>query len=67
MTTAQERLVLRTRRPWFARLLDNLFEPAERKGYRLDPRRLPPYLQRDMGLLDVDERCDRPARPPAGW
>jgi hypothetical protein len=67
MTTMQERLVFGARRPWFSRLLDNLFEPAKRKGYRLDPRLLPPHLQRDMGLLDPADRWNRPDRPPTGW
>lgn len=67
MTTAQERLIFATRRSWLARLLDNLFEPVSRKGYRLDPRLLPPHLQRDMGLLDAADRWTRPDRPPARW
>jgi hypothetical protein len=67
MTTAQERLVFATRRSWFARLLDSLFEPAQHKGHRLDPRLLPPHLQRDMGLQDAADRWSRPDRPPPGW
>jgi hypothetical protein len=67
MTTAQERLVLATRRSWLARLLDALMEPSKGKAARLDPRLLPPHLQRDMGLLDPAARWTRPDRPPAHW
>jgi hypothetical protein len=67
MTTAQEKLVFATRRSWFARLLDALMEPSKGKAARLDPRLLPPHLQRDMGLLDATERYSRPDRPPARW
>jgi hypothetical protein len=67
MTTVQQRLVFATRRSWYSRLLDALLEPARGRPGRLDPRGLPPYLQRDMGLLDAADESGRPERPPAGW
>jgi hypothetical protein len=69
MTTMQERMDCETRRFWFARLLDRLLEPSGApKAVRLDPRLLPPYLQRDMGLRDADGDCRaRLERPPARW
>jgi len=66
MTTMQERLVHEPRRSWLARLLDALLEPPVRVR-RLDPRMLPPYLRRDMGLQDPADGRFRPHRPPAGW
>jgi hypothetical protein len=68
MTTMQERMDCDTRRFWFARLLESLLEPSKGRGTRLDPRLLPPYLQRDMGLLDAADDCRaRPERPPSRW
>jgi len=66
MTIVQERLASGVPRSWFARLLDALLEPPKRRR-RLDPRLLPPYLQRDIGVLDDAAGRDRPDRLRAGW
>jgi hypothetical protein len=66
MTTMQQGMAVGARRSRLGRLLDALFEPTKGRPARLDPRSLPPYLQRDMGLPDLADEVCRPERPPAG-